>query len=93
MQSPDISRMLGAALHLGAQAEIVAIDLLGLFKMALIQKQRSQSVTRGVHPGPRFRVTQIVVQLDRPAQMPVGLLVPTLVVGQFTVQQSRADRQ
>ena len=61
MQRPDIVRVLGAALHLAAQAEIVAIDLLGLLRVALVEKQRRQRMARRVHPRPWLGVGEVVV--------------------------------
>ncbi len=85
--------MLGAALDVAAEAEIVTVELLGFFDMALIQKQCREGVARWMHPGPGLGVGQIVVELDGLAQMPVGLVVLPLMVGELAIEQSRADRQ
>lgn len=75
VQRPDIVRMLGA-LHRAAQAQIVAIDLLGLRRMALVEQQCGQRMARRMHPGPRLGVGEVVVELDRAAQVIVSLVVP-----------------
>lgn len=50
VQRPDVVGVLGAALHDAAQAEVVAIDLLGFGAMALVEQQRRQRVPRrGIH--------------------------------------------
>jgi hypothetical protein len=85
MQSPNIVGMLGATLHVSAQAQIIAINLFGLFSMSLIEKQRSEGMARGVHPGPRLCVGEIVVKVDCLAQVLIGFLMATLMIGQLAV--------
>ncbi|ESW68340.1 hypothetical protein X771_11970 [Mesorhizobium sp. LSJC277A00] len=46
MQRPDIVGVQGAALDLAAQAEVVAIDLLGLVSVALVEDQCRQRMAR-----------------------------------------------
>jgi hypothetical protein len=75
MQRPHIVRVLGGALHRAAQAEIVAIALLGFFTMALVEKQGGQRMARRGHPRPMLGLGQIVVKLDRLPQVGVGLFM------------------
>ncbi len=93
VQRPHIVRMLGAALDVAAEAEVVAVDLLGFLDMALIQKQGRERVARRMHPGPRLGVGEIIVERDGLAQMPEGLVVLASVKGELAIEQSRADRQ
>src|SRR6266853_4750708 len=93
MQRPHIVGVLGAALHLAAQAQIVPIDPFGLLAVIPIEEQRSQCMARRVHPRPRLRVGQIVVTLDRLPQMGVGLVISALVIGKLAVEQSSADAE
>ena len=54
MQAPDILRMLAGAREGSVQPEIGAVDRLGLAHAALLQQQRSQRMTRRLHPRPRL---------------------------------------
>ena len=93
VQRPHIVGVLGAALYLPAQAQIVPIDPFRLLDAPPIEQQRSQRMARRVHPRPRLGVGQIVVKLDRLPQMGVGLVISALVIGKLAVEQSRADAE
>ena len=82
--------MLGTALHFAAEAEIVAIDLLGLLHVTLVEKQCRQRMAGRVHPRPWLGVGEVVIQLDCLAQMAIGLLVPALQA-KLAVAVAKAD--
>jgi hypothetical protein len=61
-----------------AQPEVVAVDLLGFGDMPLIEEQGGQGMPRGMHPGPRLGVGQVVVKLDGATEVPVRLFATPL---------------
>ena len=71
---------------LRAQAQIVAIDLLGFLVVALLRKQRRQGMARRMHPRPGLYVLEIVVAANALAQMLVGGFVVALVVRELAVE-------
>ena len=93
LQRPDIVRMLRTTLDSAAQAEIVAVDLLGLAVVALFGKQGRQRMPRRMHPGPRLDVFQVVVPIDGFPQMGIAAFMIAFVIFEFAVQHLLAHRQ
>jgi hypothetical protein len=78
--------VLYAPLDRTAQPEVVAIDLLGFGDMPLIEEKSGQGMPRGVHPGPRLGVGQVVIKLDGSAELPIRLFVTALMIGELSVK-------
>jgi hypothetical protein len=91
MQSPDVVRVLRAALNVGIQAEIIAVNTLGLFDVASLQKKGRKRMARGMHPCPRLDVFEVVVPTHTLPQMPKGQFEVSLVVLQFALEHHFAD--
>jgi hypothetical protein len=90
---PDIVRLLSTALHPAAQAQIIAIDLLGFVHVPLIEQERGERVARRVHPGSWLGVGEIVIELHRPAQMSISLVMIALMISKLAIGQSCSDRK
>jgi len=87
MQCPNVVRVPRAPLDRIAQPQVVAVDLLGLGDMPLIEEKGGQRMPRGMHPGPRLGVGQVVIKLDGATKVPIRLFVTALVIGKLSVEQ------
>ena len=62
------------------EAEILAIDHLGLRRTALLQQQSAERVADRLHPAPRLVVGQVVLQRDGGAETGEGRVVLAAVI-------------
>ena len=69
MQTPDVLKMLASPAQFAVEAQIRAIDCLGLLRASLLQQKRPQRMPRRLHPTPGFVVGQRIVQFNGFAQM------------------------
>ena len=93
LQCPDIVGMLTAARKALVVAEVGAKGGFGFLKPALLGQERTQGMTRRVHPSPGFRVVEPVVAQGGKPQAGEGSIVVFLSVFQFAVQHRLADSE
>ena len=91
VQAPDVAWVLAGPRQRVVEAQVGAVDGLGLGHHVLFQKQGTVGVPGGLHPAPRLVVGQTVVQFDRTAQVREGRVVVPPPVCQFAVQHRLGD--
>src|SRR6516162_892430 len=86
MQTPDVLKMLAGPAQLAVEAQIRAIDCLGLLRASLLQQKRPQRMPRRLHPTPGFVVGQRIVQFNGFAQMRERDIIVAASILQLTIE-------
>src|SRR5947209_4078936 len=93
VQAPDIVGMLAGPAEPAIQAQVRAVDRLGLLEPSLLQQQSAQRMPRRLHPAPRLVVGQRVVELDRAPQMGEADIDIAATIFELAAQHLLGDRQ
>src|SRR5262245_979519 len=93
MQCPDIVRMVRASLDFFRQTEVFAIRFFGFVVVTLLRQKSSQSVSRWMHPCPRFMIFEIIVETDALPQMNIAFAMVAAMIFQLPIKHFLPDRQ
>ena len=75
------------------QTEVFAIRFFGLVVVTLLRQKSCQSVSRWMHPCPRFMIFEIIVETDALPQVNIGFAMVAAMIFQLAIEHFLPDRQ
>src|SRR5437764_11009309 len=93
VQAPDVVGVLAGTPQGAVQPQVGPVDRLGVLQPVLLEQQCPEGVAGRLHPSPRLVVEQVVVPLDRVAEMRERLLGVALAVLDLAVQHRLGDAE